>query len=71
MVEKENVVLMVATIANNINDHDLTKHSQLMTMENTLSEVRKIKQSFDRAVNDRKFFSLRKDNITVDFDQAS
>ena len=70
LIEK-NVVLMVATIANKINVHDLTKPSQLMIMENTLSEVRKVKQSFDRAVDDKNFFSLITDNITVDFDQAS
>ena len=46
LIEK-NVVLMVAAIANKINVHDLTKPSQLMIMENTLSEVRKVKQSFD------------------------
>ena len=70
LIEK-NVVLMVAAIANKINVHDLTKPSQLMIMENTLSEVRKVKQSFDRAVDDKNFFSLITDNITVDFDQAS
>ena len=46
LIEK-NVVLMVAAIANKINFHDLTKLSQLMIIENTLSEVRKVKQSFD------------------------
>ena len=69
LIEK-NVVLMVAAIANKINVHDLTKPSQLMIMENTLSEVRKVKQSFDRAVDDKNF-SLKTDNITVHFDRAS
>ena len=69
LIEK-NVVLMVAAVANKINVHDLIKPSQLMIMENTLSQVRKVKQSFDRAVDDKKF-SLKTDNITVHFDRAS
>ena len=63
--------MVLSIIAHKINVHDLTKPSQLMIMENTLSEVRKVKQSFDRAVDDKNFFSLITDNITVDFDQAS
>ena len=35
-----------------------------------MSEVRKVKQSFDRAVDDKNF-SLKTDNITVHFDRAS
>ena len=69
LIEK-NVVLMVAAIANKINVHDLIKPSQLMIMENTLSQVRKVKQSFDRAVDDKNF-SLKTDNITVHFERAS
>ena len=68
---KEDVVVMNAAPTLGIDVHDMTKPSQLMILMKAVTEVRRVKKCFDRAVDDVNFFSLKSDDIMVDYDRAS
>ena len=65
-----NVVVMDATLALKMDVHDVTMPSQLMILIKAVTKVRRVKKCFDRAVDDN-FFSLKSDDIMVDYDRAS
>ena len=48
----------------------MTKPSQLILLK-AVTEVRKVMKCFDRAVDYVNFFSLKSDDIRVDYDRAS
>ena len=64
------VVVMDAAQALKMDVHDVTMPSELMIMIKTVTEVRRIKKCFDRAVDDNSF-SLKPDDIMGDYDRAS
>ena len=64
------VVVMDAALALKMDVHDVTMPSQLMILIKAVTEVRRVKKCFDRAVDDN-FFSLKSDDIMVDYDRAS
>ena len=65
------VVVMDAALALKMDVHDVTMPSQLMILIKAVTEVRRVKKCFDRAADDVDFFSLKSDDIMVDYDRAS
>ena len=64
------VVVMDAALAlkMKMDVYDVTMPSQLMILIKVVTEVRRVKKCFDRAVDDVNFFSLKSDDIMVDYD---
>ena len=64
------VVVMDAALALKMDVHDVTMPSQLMILIKAVTEVRRVKKCFDRAVDDNSFL-LKPDDIMVGYDRAS